>query len=202
MVCGHISLFCSGIVVFRSAHAMCESCLCRVFHEISEWPHGCSIMDFLWVIHRLEVVRKWQIRYRNRRFEHRRIHLHIDTLVPFHNLPRNIAIIFLGLPHQTVVIVVEGFGNVHIHLLEWFQFSCSLILSIDLVFIGMILLGSAIPARLYGQIRWLWYNCSTYKKRIKDNITVKIVLEDGDLKAKKFVNFLWKVVYSKGMTKK
>lgn len=87
--------------------------------------------------------------------EHSLLRLHIYTIGPLWNFFQSMAITFLVLPQQTVVLVLEGFCKILIYWSELFQPSCFLITSIGFAVIGMVLIGSAFPARWFRQLRVL-----------------------------------------------
>lgn len=144
--------FLLGIVVFRGAHAMCDSGFCKVLHGVLEQPHGHSFIDAIYITFRLEVVQKkdW---YRIRRLEHSQLYLYIHTAGLLCNNSRNMTIIFLGLLHQAVVLVMKGFSKMHNHRLERSHISWSVIVSLDFVVIGMILIGSKFSSRRFRRLQ-------------------------------------------------
>lgn len=119
-----------------------------------EQSHGRSSMNSHSFTCSVEAMYDRQNRYRIRRLEHSRLHVHTPTLGPFFKFSQYIAILFRGSNHQTVVPVIEGYGEVRTHRLECLYSSCFLIISIDFVVIEVVFVESAFPTHRFIRVRW------------------------------------------------
>lgn len=65
---------------------------------------------------------------------------------------QNMVITFLGLLHQTVVLVVEGLAEVQIYQLERAHFSSSRTTAIAFIVIEKVLVGAVLLPRCFGRL--------------------------------------------------
>lgn len=146
----HAILLWPHCLVMTKAHTMCESVLGGVLSEILEQlhdrscKHGVRVTYFSW-----SCVKMTASVLDPTAWTQPTVSAHSYTW-PISHFFRNMTTVFLGLFYPTVVLVTMYISSVRIHKLSRAHSNCSLIMSSDLVVIGMAPVGSAYSARRFG----------------------------------------------------
>lgn len=111
-------------IIFRGAHSISKSGFFGVLYELQVQPHGRSYVDSVSVASLFIFMGEAKDRYRVPRLKQRQPHLAIQTSGRFGYISQNVAIIFLELIHQRIVLLLISFCNVSIYPLNFSRVLC------------------------------------------------------------------------------